>query len=158
MRGKIALALIALTAGSVAACSKKPASKHVQLPPQQIEEEIFMAEQAFAQTMADRDFEGFQAFLSDDVVFFLGEEKLRGSSAVAQAWEQYFTSEEPPFFWAPERVAALSGQNMALSRGPVTDPYSGEVLGTYTSVWQLDEAAQEWRVIFDIGGCACDER
>ena len=109
-------------------------------------------EKAFARTMADRDFEAFQSFISEEAVF-LGSEVSRGRAAVAAAWSGLFADPEPPFSWAPERVQVLDSGTLALSTGPVWNS-SGRRFSTFTSTWRL-EADGQWRVIFDKGDRWC---
>ena len=59
--------------------------------------------------MAQRDFESFLSFVSEEAVFFSGKKALRG-----------------------------------------------KLVGTFTSIWQLDEKSHQWRIIFDKGNDACD--
>ena len=42
--------------------------------------QVVATEQAFAKSMADRDFAAFQTFLSAEAVFFTGPEPLRGKA------------------------------------------------------------------------------
>lgn len=110
-------------------------------------------ERAFAQTMADRDFEAFQVFLADEAVFFAGETPLNGKAAVASAWAEYFQQPEAPFSWEPESVVVLESGTLALSSGPVRDP-AGNRVATFQSVWRLEEDGA-WRVVFDKGHRYC---
>ena len=79
-------------------------------------------ERAFARTMADRDFEGFTAFLAEEAVFFSGKTPLRGKQRVAETWKAYFEGPEAPFSWGPELVVVLDSGTLAHSSGPVRDP------------------------------------
>ena len=121
-----------------------------QPPSHQVED----IERAFAQTMADRDFEAFQAFLSDEAIFFAGPSPLRGKGEVSDAWAPYFADEAPPFSWAPETVVVLDSGTLALSSGPVFDP-SGNRVATFNSVWRL-EADGTWKIVFDKGSRYCE--
>ena len=116
-------------------------------------EQVEQRERAFAQTMADRDFAAFKAFLSEETVFFAGDEPLRGKQAVADAWKSFYVEPEAPFSWEPEIVVVLDSGNLALSSGPVRDP-SGKRVATFNSIWRL-EADGQWRVIFDKGSSDC---
>jgi len=111
-------------------------------------------ERAFAGTMAQRDFEKFKSFLSEEAVFFSGETVLRGKQQVADAWEAYFKEPQAPFSWEPESVEVLDSGTLAWSTGPVYDS-EGKVIATFNSVWQLD-ASDQWRIIFDKGNAACN--
>lgn len=111
-------------------------------------------ERAFADTMAQRDFEKFKSFLSDEAVFFSGETPLRGKQQIADAWEAYFKEPQAPFSWEPKSVEVLESGTLAWSTGPVYDS-EGKVIATFNSVWQLD-ASHQWRIIFDKGNAACN--
>lgn len=116
---------------------------------QDLQEQVRQAEEAFAQTMADRDLEAFAAFLSEEAVFFGGPGTLRGREAVVEGWRPLFEGDDPPFSWEPEVVEVLPSGTLAHSSGPVKDP-QGNVMATYNSVWRL-EADGKWRVVFDKG-------
>lgn len=113
-------------------------------------------ERAFANTMAQRDFEKFKTFISKDAVFFSGKGPLRGKQQIADTWEAYFTETIAPFSWEPENIEVLESGTLAWSSGPVYDP-TGQVVATFNSVWQLD-ASHQWRIIFDKGSPACNCR
>jgi ketosteroid isomerase-like protein len=119
-----------------------------------LEQQVRNVERAFAQTMADRDHEAFETFLSSDAVFFSTEPPLRGKDDVADWWRRYFEPGEAPFSWAPEHVAVLESRDLALSTGPVRDP-SGMPIATFMSIWR-QEAPGIWRIVFDIGSPRCD--
>lgn len=110
-------------------------------------------ERAFAQTMADRDFEAFKAFLSEEAVFFNGEQPLVGAEAVAAAWAGFFEAPAAPFSWAPETVVVLQSGTLAHSSGPVFDP-TGQRVARFNSVWRRDEAGA-WKIVFDKGSPVC---
>lgn len=110
-------------------------------------------EQAFARSMADRDFAAFESFLSEECIFFSGPVPLHGRQAVAAWWKRYFEGPDAPFSWEPEHVEVLESGTLALSTGPVLDP-SGEVVATFTSIWRR-EAPGVWRIIFDKGNDVC---
>jgi ketosteroid isomerase-like protein len=117
-------------------------------------EQARAAETAFAQTMADRDWDAFKASISVEAVFFNRQGILRGRDAVADGWKPYFEGAQAPFSWAPEQVAALASGTLALSSGPVLDS-EGKRIGTFQSVWRL-EADGRWRIIFDKGCPPCN--
>lgn len=123
----------------------------LELLRQQVEE----TERSFARTMADRDFEAFLSFLSEETVFFSGDTPLRGRQAVADAWKAYYEGPKAPFSWAPELVVVLDSGTLALSSGPVYDP-GGTRVATFNSVWRLD-ADGRWRIVFDKGSPECTE-
>jgi ketosteroid isomerase-like protein len=118
-------------------------------------EQVRDTERAFAQTMADRDFEAFTNFLSEEAVFFSGNTPLRGKQAVADAWKGYFDGPDAPFSWAPELVEVLESGGLALSSGPVRDP-AGNRVATFTSIWRLEQD-RRWRIVFDKGSRDCPE-
>lgn len=123
--------------------------------PDQLRQWVADTERAFAQTMADRDFEAFTSFLSAETIFFSGETALRGSAKVSATWKPYFEPVAAPFSWEPETVEVLDSGTLALSSGPVRDP-AGNLVGTFTSIWRLDDNG-EWKIIFDKGNGACPE-
>lgn len=106
-------------------------------------------ELAFAQTMADRDFEAFLTFVSAEAVFFNGNDALRGRDAVAEAWARFFEGPDAPFSWRPDTVEVLDSGALALSSGPVYSA-SGEEVGRFNTIWRKD-ADGVWRVVFDKG-------
>ena len=112
-------------------------------------------EQAFARTLAERDFEAFKSFLSPETVFFSGDTALRGAEAVAAAWKPYFDGPEAPFSWRPETVEVLNSGALALSSGPVFDP-DGQRIGTFNSIWRRDPSGA-WKIVFDKGEKVCPE-
>ena len=111
-------------------------------------------ERAFADTMAQRDFEKFKSFLAEEAVFFSGETALRGKQQIADAWEAYFKEPQAPFSWEPKSVEVLESGTLAWSTGPVYES-EGKVVATFNSVWQLD-ASHQWRIVFDKGNAACN--
>ena len=118
------------------------------------EREVADTERAFAKTMADRDFNAFKSFLSEEAVFFSGPTPLRGKQRVADGWRRFYEKPEAPFSWQPEQVQVLESGDLALSTGPVRDP-KGKLFATFTSIWRL-EAPGQWRIIFDKGNDVCD--
>ncbi|RZU02938.1 YybH family protein [Rivibacter subsaxonicus] len=122
------------------------------------ERQVRSHESDFASTMAERDFAGFQSFLSEEAVFFSGPpgaEALRGRAAVAAHWQRWFEGPKAPFSWSPEKVEVLESGTLAISTGPVYDP-NGRQIATFTSIWRKEGAAK-WRVVFD-KGCNCGDR
>ena len=110
-------------------------------------------ERAFAQTMADRDFEAFKSFLSDEAIFFSGDTPLRGKNEVAARWKAYFETPDAPFSWEPETVEVLDSGTLALSSGPVLDP-AGACVGTFSSIWRREDDGR-WKIVFDKGSRDC---
>jgi ketosteroid isomerase-like protein len=125
------------------------------LTPEQLRQQVEDTERAFAQTMADRDHDAFRSFLSEETIFFSGDAPLRGSQAVAEAWQPYFQEPGLPFSWAPETVVVLDSGTLALSSGPVRNP-AGVRVATFNSIWRLD-ADGRWRIIFDKGSRDCGD-
>ena len=119
-----------------------------------LKRQVERVERAFAQTMADRDFEAFIGFLDPETVFFSDEGPLRGSAAVAELWKTYFESPDAPFSWSPETVQVLDSGGLAFSSGPVFDA-SGRRVATFHSVWRLSGDG-EWRIVFDKGSRYCE--
>lgn len=111
-------------------------------------------ERAFADTMAQRDFEKFKTFIAEDAVFFSGAKPLHGRQQIADAWEGFFKDSLAPFSWEPEQVDVLDSGTLAWSSGPVYDA-GGTRVATFNSVWRLD-AQNQWRVIFDKGCEICN--
>jgi len=119
-----------------------------------LRQQVMDTESAFAQTMVQRDFDGFVSFLSEETVFFSGTTALRGKQAVADTWKSYYEQADIPFSWRPELVEVLDSGTLALSSGPVFDP-DGKKVATFNSIWRL-EAPGQWRIVFDKGSAACD--
>ena len=115
--------------------------------------ELRATEEAFAQTMADRDHEAFTSFLANETVFF-GQAEIRGKDAVAAAWKPFFDGTAAPFSWQPEFVSVLDSGSLGLSSGPIFTP-DGKRVGTFNSVWRRQDDGA-WMVIFDRGCPACD--
>ena len=134
----------------ILACSMTPDKAE----PIELQQQVTDTERAFARTMADRDFNAFKSFLSDEAVFFSGTSPMEGKQRVAEAWQPYYEKPDAPFSWEPERVVVLDSGTLALSTGPVSDA-NGKLIGTFTSIWRLDSSGQ-WQIIFDKGSNACD--
>jgi ketosteroid isomerase-like protein len=117
--------------------------------------EVIATEQAFAKTMANRDFKAFVTFLSPDAVFFSGTSVRHGPAEVAVQWQPYFEGRKAPFSWAPDHVEVLASGKLALSTGPVYE--DGKIVGRFNSVWRL-EADNNWRIVFDKGEAVCSAR
>ena len=111
------------------------------------------AERAFAGTMSTRDFSAFGSYVSDEAVFFNGQNPTRGKSAVVAAWKGFFEGAAAPFSWEPQVVEVLDSGTLALSSGPVRNP-QGQQTGIFNSIWRR-EADGRWRVVFDKGAPVC---
>lgn len=118
-----------------------------------LSEQVKQTEAAFAQTMADRDFEAFKSFLAEETIFFAGEAPLEGKQAVADAWARFYEGDDAPFSWAPMTVAVLESGTLGLSSGPVYNA-AGDRVGTFNSIWRRDADGQ-WKIVFDKGGQYC---
>ncbi len=117
-----------------------------------LEQQVLDVETAFAKTMADRDYEAFSSFLSEEAIF-LSAATARGRDQVAAQWQRFFEAPAAPFSWQPKKVEVLDSGTLALSTGPVHDP-AGNLVSRFTSIWR-QEAPGEWRIIFDKGNQAC---
>lgn len=137
----VALAVVGLAALA------SPSTTRAQQHP--LAADVEAREIAFAETMADRDFEAFLTFISPEAIFFDANGALRGRDAIARAWRPFFDGPEAPFAWRPDVVEVLDSGTLALTSGPVSGP-SGEPVGRFNSVWRLD-ADGIWRVVFDRG-------
>ncbi len=117
-------------------------------------EDLRATEEAFAQTMADRDHEAFISFLAEETVFFGGNGEIRGKAAVAAAWKPYYEGSVAPFSWQPESATVLDSGSLGLTSGPVFAP-DGTRVGTFNSVWRRGGDGT-WKVVFDRGCPACE--
>lgn len=149
--------LLALLLGT-AACAGAPtadprpgapgaAQSEVAVDPSVLRATVWGREEAFAQTLADRDLEAFADFVSEDAVFF-GLETQHGRDEVVAEWKVFFEGPVAPFAWRPDRVEVLGSGDLALSTGPILDP-AGGVVGRFVSIWRLE--GNQWRVVFDRG-------
>jgi len=119
-----------------------------------LKDQVRASERAFAKTMADRDFRGFQSFLSPETVFFSANGVLRGPQQVADAWKRFYDAPKAPFSWEPEQVEVLDSGTLALTSGPVWDP-DHKRIGTFNSVWRRDSDGK-WKIVFDKGCPPCN--
>lgn len=119
--------------------------------------ELRAAETGFAQTMVDRDFEAFSAYIAEDAVFINGGKPLRGKAAILAHWKKFFEKPEPPFTWKPVLAEPTSTGDLGYTEGPVTGS-DGKAFATFYSTWRRDAAGQ-WKVVFDNGYpiCACEK-
>lgn len=126
-----------------------------QVTTEHLSQQVTDTEQAFADSMARRDFEAFKSFLSEEAVFFSGSGVLRGRQMVADAWEAYFSDEAAPFSWAPEQVEVLASGLLAHSSGPVFNA-DGQRIATFNSIWRYDPEIKKWLIVFDKGSAFCE--
>lgn len=119
---------------------------------EELQQQVWAAETAFAQTMADRDLSTFSAFLAPDTVFFSGNATHRGKDAVTKAWATFFEAEQAPFAWKPEQVEVLEDGSLAYSTGPVWNDQGQFAI--YNSIWRRTDNGQ-WKIIFDKGNRYC---
>jgi ketosteroid isomerase-like protein len=142
--------IIALVA-SLAGC----ATTHQPVVQTALKQQVVNTERAFAKTMADRNQAAFATFVSEEAIFFSGDDKqLHGKQEVINWWKDFFTKPEAPFSWEPETVEVLPSGTLALSTGPVHNA-AGKLIGTFSSIWRL-EAPNTWRIIFDKGNEVCN--
>lgn len=111
--------------------------------------QVEASERAFARTMAERDVKGFEAFVSEQAVFYGSRRVLRGRAEVVAGWRAFFDGPVAPFSWEPEQVDVLADGTLAHSSGPVHDA-QGKLIARFNSVWR-QEAPGVWRVVFDKG-------
>ena len=121
--------------------------------PAALSTEVAAVENAFAATMAKRDFEGFGSFIADDTVFMAGATALRGKQAVLDAWKRYYEAEAAPFSWRSQSVQVLEAGDLALSHGPVFAA-DGRQIGNFNSIWRRQDNGS-WKIIFDHGSEHC---
>jgi ketosteroid isomerase-like protein len=120
----------------------------------ELQRQVSNTEQAFANTMAQRDHAAFATFLSEEAVFFSDTKVLHSKQEVAQSWKRFFEKPDAPFSWEPQTIEVLASGTLAISSGPVRDA-NGKLIATFTSIWRL-EAPHTWRIIFDKGNTICD--
>jgi len=135
------------------ACQQRPPSVILETN-QQLADQVRATEQAFAKTMAHRDFAAFTGFIADEAVFFTGPTPLRGKAAVTARWQQFYEKPDAPFRWEVGKVEVLSSGTLALSTGPVFTA-DGKTAASFTSIWRRT-AQGHWEIIFD-KGCDCPD-
>jgi ketosteroid isomerase-like protein len=145
----VVAALLVLTLGLPAAAIAADGPGNADLAAQ-----LRATEEAFARTMADRDYEAFVSFVAEEAVFFGQRGEIRGREAVAAAWKPLYEGVAAPFAWQPEVATVLDSGNLGLTSGPVLAP-DGRRIGTFTSVWRR-EPDGSWKIIFDRGCPDCE--
>ena len=146
--------LILLSCLGLAACASQPAAQPVP-DVAELTRQVHATETAFAQTMADRDFEAFAALIADDAIFVNGRTPLRGKTVILADWKKYFDG-PVPFSWKPETVVVLDDGSLAQTKGPVFDPAGKHIL-EFRSTWRR-EPDGSWKIIFDDGACRCADK
>lgn len=114
------------------------------------------AETAFAQSMADRDFAAFGAFIDDDAVFINGGKPLRGKAEILAHWQAFFVEPAAPFRWKPVIAEVSPANGVGYTEGPV-ELADGRVIATFYSTWHMRPDGS-WRVVFDNGYDRCECR
>ena len=137
----------------LAACASTPPAPPVDV--EALTRDVAAAETAFAQSMADRDFDAFASHIAEDAIFVNGRNPLRGKAAILADWKKYFDG-PAPFSWQPETVVVLDDGSLAQTKGPVFDP-AGKPILEFRSTWRR-EADGRWKVVFDDGACRCAEK
>jgi ketosteroid isomerase-like protein len=148
-----ALGLLVLLAG----CATRPAAPALGADELQARAAAVRAsEQAFAKSMADRDFITFGSFIAEDAVFINAGRPLRGRAAILAFWKRFFDAPSPPFSWRPEVVEVTGRGDMGYTTGPVTSS-AGALTAHFHSAWRLG-ADGRWQIVFDNGypACNCD--
>jgi len=115
-------------------------------------DQVANIERSFAQTLADRNFKGFMAFLSPDAIFFSGTMVEHGPAEIAPEWAPFFAGPRAPFSWHPDHVEVTPDGKLALSTGPILQ--EGKIVGRFNSIWRL-ETGNTWRIVFDKGESVC---
>ena len=147
-------ALAASCAGLVALLGACASPAPLKPSRTELTRQVEQTERAFARTMADRDAARFATFVSQEAIFFSGEEPLRGKREVTAHWARFFAAPEAPFSWEPDRVEVLDSGTLALSTGPVRNA-RGKLIARFSSVWR-QESPGVWRIVFDRGSAVCD--
>jgi ketosteroid isomerase-like protein len=131
----------------------KPAALTMQARAE-LSETVKARENAFAKTLADRDFAAFASFIDEDAVFLYGGSPQRGKAEILAAWKGYFEGETPPFAWRADYAEVDPSGTWAQTKGTVSS-VQGEDFAIFWSVWRRTPSG-EWLVYFDDGcwpGC-----
>lgn len=137
----------------LAACASTPPASPVDI--EALTREVAAAETAFAQSMADRDFDAFASHIAEDAIFVNGRNPLRGKAAILAGWKKYFDG-PAPFSWKPETVVVLDDGSLAQTKGPVFDP-AGQHILEFRSTWRRKPDGR-WLIVFDDGACRCTDK
>ena len=152
---------LALSTG-LGACAVQPPAQNptvAALPAEELSGRAAAAEIAFANTLRDRDFASFQAFIDEHAVFRVSSSRLlHGRAAIAAEWQKYFVGQPAPFSWMPDSVTVDRSGMLAVSTGTVLDA-GGKVIARFTSIWRRigpGSGINDWKIIVDQGVTACD--
>ena len=148
----LALFALAVVTGCAAPGGATAASANVDL--QARVAEVRASEQAFAKSMADRDFIAFGNFIAEDAVFVNGGRPLRGKPAILAFWKRFFDQANAPFSWKPEVAEVVARGDLGYTTGPVTSA-AGTLTAHFHSTWRLG-ADGRWLIVFDNGYPACN--
>ena len=144
----IAPLLAAFALAGCAATASSPADLELRAA------EVRASEQAFARSMADRDFLAFGAFIAEDAVFINSGRPLRGKPAILAHWKRFFDVPSAPFSWKPEVAEVTRTGELGYTTGPVTSA-AGGITAHFHSTWRRD-AAGRWQIVFDNGYPVCN--
>jgi len=128
-------------------------------PDDPVRQDVLCAETAFSQSVENRDFNAFLAFLDPEARFVTGSVS-RGPEEIGQGWAAFFQPDGPLIRWRPAIVEVVADGTLAISRGPYRLTRIGQdgepehIWGTFNSTWRLN-ADGEWQVLFDAGGDQC---
>jgi ketosteroid isomerase-like protein len=159
MRFLLALTLMALILGCLLGCANTR-EPNLAPPALNFEQRAAMAaqvkarENAFAKTLADRDFAAFASFIDPEAVFLYGGKPQRGKAEILAAWKGFFEGPTPPFAWRADYVEVDPSGQLAQTKGTVSS-VDGKDFAIFWSVWKRN-ANGEWLVYFDDGcwpGC-----
>jgi ketosteroid isomerase-like protein len=147
-------ALAAMLAGCATPGPSDAAAAGIDLPARVAQ--VRASEEAFARSMADRDFMAFGSFIADDAVFVNGGRPLRGKPAILAFWKRFFDVPNAPFSWKPEVTEVIARGDIGYTTGPVTSA-AGSITAHFHSTWRLGPDGR-WRIVFDNGypACACE--
>jgi ketosteroid isomerase-like protein len=144
----LALALAVFALAGCATTASSPADLELRAA------EVRASEQAFAQTMAERNFLAFGAFIAEDAVFVNSGRPLRGKPAILAHWKRFFDAPSAPFSWKPEVAEVTRSGDLGYTTGPVTAA-GGALTAHFHSTWRRD-ASGRWQIVFDNGYPACN--
>lgn len=144
------LAVSALVAFAVAACSRQPSADEQRA-------QLLEADRAFARATAERGVEGFQSFLAEDAGTLRPDQPiLRGREAHAELWRDLLEDPLRRIAWEPElaEVSAAGDMGFTVGRYEITEETAtGErvvATGHYVTIWRKQRDGS-WKVVFDSG-------